>query len=83
MEIIIWIVVGVIVGWTGFLFMRTPLASGAVPDISGGIVGALLGGWLASYFSQAQSGISWFDFYSFFGAIIGAIAVIAIARAMR
>lgn len=81
MEIIIWIVVGAIVGWIGSLFMRTPLASGAVPDISGGIVGAILGGWLASYFSQ--SGVSGFDFYNLSGAIIGAIVVVAIVRGMR
>jgi uncharacterized membrane protein YeaQ/YmgE (transglycosylase-associated protein family) len=46
-----------------------------------GVVGALLGGWLMSIFGQP--GVSGFNLYSFVVALVGAVALIAIVRAVR
>ncbi|MDD5084313.1 MAG: GlsB/YeaQ/YmgE family stress response membrane protein [Candidatus Moranbacteria bacterium] len=79
MGIILWIVFGAIVGWIASAVMGT--REGLLVDIIFGIVGAVLGGWLMS--SLGQGGITGFNLYSFLVAILGAIIVIAIVRAVR
>jgi uncharacterized membrane protein YeaQ/YmgE (transglycosylase-associated protein family) len=44
MGIIIWLVVGAIIGWIASVFMRTDNQLGIILNILIGIVGALLGG---------------------------------------
>lgn len=44
MGIIIWLVVGAIIGWLASVFMRTDNQLGIILNILIGIVGALLGG---------------------------------------
>jgi uncharacterized membrane protein YeaQ/YmgE (transglycosylase-associated protein family) len=48
MNIIIWLVVGGLVGWVASLVMRTDARQGILLNIVVGIVGAFLGGWLIS-----------------------------------
>ena len=48
MNIIIWLIVGGIVGWLASLIMRTDAQQGVLLNIVVGIVGAVLGGWLLS-----------------------------------
>lgn len=42
MNIILWLVVGVVIGWIASMIMKTDPEQ----DITAGVVGALLGGWL-------------------------------------
>jgi uncharacterized membrane protein YeaQ/YmgE (transglycosylase-associated protein family) len=49
-NIIIWLVVGGIIGWVASLIMRTDAQQGVVLNVVVGIVGALLGGWFLSPF---------------------------------
>ncbi|HBI16579.1 MAG: Transglycosylase-associated protein [Candidatus Moranbacteria bacterium GW2011_GWF2_34_56] len=79
MEIITWIIFGAIAGWIASAFMGT--REGLVMDIVVGIVGALLGGWIMSLFGA--EGVTGFNFYSLVVAVIGAIVLIAIVRAIR
>lgn len=79
MGIIAWIVFGAIVGWVASMVMGTD--GSLLSDIILGIVGALLGGWLVSFFG-GTSAIE-FNFYSFVVSLIGAIVLIAIVRALR
>lgn len=79
MSILLWIVFGAIVGWIASAFMGT--SEGLLLDIVLGIVGAVLGGWLMSFLGQ--SGVTGFNLYSFLVAILGAVVVIAIVRALR
>lgn len=79
MSILIWIVFGAIVGWIASAIMGT--REGLLMDIILGIVGAVLGGWLMSILGQG--GVSGFNLYSFLVAILGAIVLIAIVRALR
>ncbi len=81
MGIILWIVFGALVGWIASLIMKTDAQQGAVLNICIGIVGAILGGWLMSFFGQ--SGVTGFNLYSFIVALIGAVALITIVKAIR
>ena len=79
MGIILWIVFGAIVGWVASMFMGT--SEGLVLDIVLGIIGAVLGGWLMSFFGK--SGVTGFNLYSFLVALLGAVILIAIVKAIR
>jgi len=47
MDIIIWLVMGGLVGWIASMIMGTDAQQGIIPNVVVGIVGALIGGWLA------------------------------------
>ena len=55
MGIILWLVIGGIVGWLASLVMKRDGSQGIVLNIVVGIVGALLGGWLLSPLLGAPS----------------------------
>jgi uncharacterized membrane protein YeaQ/YmgE (transglycosylase-associated protein family) len=48
MNIVIWIVMGGVIGWVASLIMGTDARQGLLLNIVVGIVGALLAGWLIS-----------------------------------
>jgi uncharacterized membrane protein YeaQ/YmgE (transglycosylase-associated protein family) len=48
MNLIIWLVVGGVIGWLAILVMKTDAQQGIALNVVVGIVGALLGGWLLS-----------------------------------
>ena len=48
MNLIIWLVVGGLIGWVASLIMKTDAQQGLLLNVIVGIVGALLGGWLLS-----------------------------------
>jgi uncharacterized membrane protein YeaQ/YmgE (transglycosylase-associated protein family) len=48
MNLIIWLVVGGLIGWVASMIMKTDAQQGLVLNVIVGIVGALLGGWLLS-----------------------------------
>lgn len=79
MSIIVWIIFGGLVGLVASLI--TGGGEGLFIDIIVGIVGSLLGGWIMHFFGK--SGVSGFNVYSFLVALLGAIVLIAIARAIR
>lgn len=74
-----WIVFGAIVGWVASAFMGAN--EDLVTNIVLGIVGAVLGGWLMSFIGK--SGVTGFNLYSFLVAVLGAVVLIAIVRAIR
>ena len=48
MNLIIWLVVGGLIGWVASMIMKTDAQQGLLLNVIVGIVGALLGGWLLS-----------------------------------
>lgn len=48
MNLIIWLIVGGLVGWVASLIMRTDAQQGILLNVVVGIVGAWLGGWFIS-----------------------------------
>lgn len=79
MEIVLWIVFGGAVGWIASLIMGTDAQQGLLGNIIVGIVGAILGGFIMNAFGQ--SGVSGFNFYSFFVSVLGSIILLWIYRA--
>ena len=78
MGIILWIVFGAFVGIVASMLMGN--RDGLVMDIIIGILGAVLGGWLMSLFGRG--GITGFNLYSFLVALLGAVVLIAVVRAI-
>ncbi|MEP7162975.1 MAG: GlsB/YeaQ/YmgE family stress response membrane protein [Candidatus Moraniibacteriota bacterium] len=81
MGILIWVIFGGIVGWVASLLMKTDGQQGILLNVVVGVVGAVLGGWIMSAFGGA--GVSGFNLYSFVVALIGAVVLIAVVKALR
>ena len=81
MGIIAWIVVGLIAGWLTGLVMKGG-GYGLVGDIILGIVGALIGGFLASALFGIPNPVNGINIESIIIAFIGAVIVTAIVRAL-
>ncbi len=79
MSLIAWIVLGLIAG-----FVASKLVSGHgegfVVDVALGVVGAIVGGFLFNQFGSA--GVTGFNLYSMFVALVGAVLVLAAYHAM-
>lgn len=78
MNIIIWIIFGALAGWIASIVMKTDAEQGALMNIVLGIIGAFLGGFIMNTFGA--SGVTGFNFYSLFVAVIGAVVVIGLGK---
>ncbi len=74
MGLLLWIIFGAIAGWAASVLMKSDSAQGTLMDIVLGIVGALIGGLLMN--GLGQPGVTGFNLYSFFVAIVGASILI-------
>jgi uncharacterized membrane protein YeaQ/YmgE (transglycosylase-associated protein family) len=79
MSIIGWVVLGLIAGFIAAKIVNKS-GQGLVLDIVLGIVGAIVGGFLFSLVGAA--GVTGFNLYSMFVAIIGAVIVLWIYHAV-
>jgi uncharacterized membrane protein YeaQ/YmgE (transglycosylase-associated protein family) len=79
MSIIGWIVLGLIAGFIGSKLVNKT-GEGFILDIVLGIVGAIVGGFLFTEFGA--TGITGFNLYSMFVAVIGAIVVLVLYHAI-
>jgi uncharacterized membrane protein YeaQ/YmgE (transglycosylase-associated protein family) len=84
MNLIIWLIVGGLIGWVASLIMKTDAQQGLILNIVVGIVGAFLGGFLlapmlgtgtinSSDFSLAGLGVS----------LLGSVILLAIVNLIR
>lgn len=80
MNIIAWIVVGLIAGWLAGMVMKGG-GYGLIGDIIIGIVGGLIGGFLASLVFGADM-VNGLNIVSIIVAFIGAVILIALIRAL-
>ncbi len=83
MGIIIWLIVGGIVGWLASKVMRTDAQQGIILNIVVGIVGAIIGGWLIGPLLGAGSINDGITVMSFVVSLIGAIILLAIVNLFR
>jgi uncharacterized membrane protein YeaQ/YmgE (transglycosylase-associated protein family) len=79
MGILAWIVVGLIAGWLASMVMRGG-GYGLIGDIIVGIVGALIGGFLAANLLNMPNAVNGINITSILVAFIGALILIAILR---
>lgn len=80
MSYLAWIVLGLIAGFIGSKIVNRR-GEGLLLDIVLGIVGAVVGGWLAGFFGLA--GVSGINLYSVAIAVGGAIVVLLVYHAIR
>ncbi|WP_399681241.1 GlsB/YeaQ/YmgE family stress response membrane protein [Xenophilus sp.] len=84
MGLIIWLIVGGIIGWLASMIMRTDAQQGILLNVVVGIIGALIGGWLISpLIGDSTSVGGGFDIMGFIAALIGAIILLAIVNLFR
>jgi uncharacterized membrane protein YeaQ/YmgE (transglycosylase-associated protein family) len=81
MGILLWIIFGFIVGAIAKWIVPGEGPGGVVGDMLVGIAGALIGGWLSSLLG-GHAGISGTNMGSLVSAIIGAVVLLWILRAV-
>ena len=82
MGIIAWIIFGLIDGIIAKFIMPGRDGGGFIITVILGIVGAVVGGWLATMFGVGGD-VTGFNLPSFLVAVVGAIVVLAIYRMVR
>ena len=84
MGIIIWLIVGGIIGWLASLIMKTDAQQGILLNVIVGIVGAFLGGWLLSpLFGSGTINSDDFSVSSLLVSFLGAVILLAIVNLLR
>ncbi|MCC6163297.1 MAG: GlsB/YeaQ/YmgE family stress response membrane protein [Acidobacteria bacterium] len=77
MNLIVQLVVGGIIGWLASMVMKTNAQMGVIANVAVGIVGSVIGGYLATALNMGGSG-----FLSVFFSIIGASILIFLLKAI-
>jgi len=80
MGIIIWLIMGGVVGWIASIIMGTKEQQGIILNIVVGVIGAMIGGWLIGPTLGAASINEGITFMSFVVSLIGAIILLAIVN---
>ena len=78
--IISWIVVGGLAGWVASIITKIDASQGLLGNIVAGVVGGLVGGFVFGLLGG--SGFTGFNLWSFLVALVGAIIVLAIWKAV-
>ncbi len=84
MNLIIWLIVGGIIGWLASMMMKTDGQQGIILNVVVGIVGAMLGGWLLSPLLGAGTiNQSNFSLPALVVSFLGAAILLAIVNLVR
>lgn len=76
MGILFWIVFGGIAGWVASIITGRNDRMGCLTNIVVGILGALIGGWIAQFFGLGA--VTGFNLLSLLIAILGAVVLLLI-----
>ena len=79
MGIIMWIVFGAIVGWLASIITKSK--GGLIRNIIVGLIGAILGGWIGSFFGLGS--VDEFTVEGFLVAVGGAVLLIWILKKLK
>jgi uncharacterized membrane protein YeaQ/YmgE (transglycosylase-associated protein family) len=80
---IIAIIVGGVAGWLASMVMARDASMGILWNIIVGIIGAVVGNWLASALFGIEGTIQSFNLTGFIIAIVGAIVLLAIVNLVQ
>ena len=76
-----WIVIGGLAGWAASKFMGTDKEQGVLANIIVGVIGAAIGGFVMNLLGGV--GTTGFTVWSFVVALVGAVILLAILKALR
>jgi uncharacterized membrane protein YeaQ/YmgE (transglycosylase-associated protein family) len=80
MGIILWLIVGGVIGWLASIIMRTDAQQGIFLNIVVGIIGAFIGGLVMSGGSINSAPL---NLTSFLVSLLGAVVLLAIVNLVR
>ncbi len=80
---IIAIIIGGIAGWLASMVMGRDASMGIIWNIIVGIIGAIIGNWIAGALFNVQGSIQEFSLTGFIIAILGAIVLLAIVNLVQ
>ncbi len=84
MNIIIWLVIGGLIGWVASVVMRTDGQQGILLNVVVGVVGAILGGWLLSPLVGVSTiNQSNFSVPGLLVSLVGAVILLAVVNLVR
>jgi uncharacterized membrane protein YeaQ/YmgE (transglycosylase-associated protein family) len=85
MDIIVWLIVGGIIGWLASKIMRTDAQQGIFLNVVVGIIGAFIGGWLGGMLGVGGGDINDgnFSLAGLLMSLVGAIVLLAIVNMFR
>lgn len=84
LNVIIWLILGGIIGWLASKVMRTDAEQGIILNIVVGIVGAVLAGWIITpLFGSGTINQGNFSLAGIIVSFIGAIILLAIVNLFR
>ncbi len=78
MNLLFWIILGLVAGWLASVVMKTEGSQGPLMDIIVGVIGAVVGGFIMSLFGQV--GVTGFNIYSLLVATLGAVVLLWLRR---
>jgi uncharacterized membrane protein YeaQ/YmgE (transglycosylase-associated protein family) len=82
MSLISWIVLGALAGWIASLIAGTNRQQGCLLDIIVGIAGAFIGGFIFDFLDAGPT-VTGFNLPSLFVAVIGAVVLLFIVKAIQ
>ena len=84
MGLIIWLIVGGIIGWLASMIMKTDAQQGIILNVIVGIIGAFIGGhFISPLIGGGNVNNGAFDIMSLIAALIGAVILLAIVNLFR
>ena len=78
MSILGWIILGGLAGWIASIITGRNDRMGCLTNIAAGVVGAIVGGWLFSFFGGGE--VTGLNLISLVIAVVGAVVVLAIVN---
>jgi uncharacterized membrane protein YeaQ/YmgE (transglycosylase-associated protein family) len=84
MNLLIWLVVGGVIGWIASMIMKTDAQQGVLLNVVVGIIGAMLGGWLISpLLGVGTINQNNFSIGALVVSLVGAVILLAIVNLFR
>ncbi len=84
MSLIIWLIVGGILGWLASMIMKTEGQQGMILNVIVGIVGSFIGArFIAPFLGGGNVNAGAFDIMSLVSALIGAVVLLGIVNLFR
>jgi len=84
MNLLIWLIVGGLIGWVASMIMKTNAQQGVILNVIVGIVGSMIGGWfIAPLLGSATVNQNDFSVRGLVASLIGAVILLAIVNLVR